>query len=227
MSNILDSFHPYANLAKDLMRWLPDVTDGSHDISHVARVWRFAQHIQLQEGGDALVLFASAMLHDCVHTEKSDPERRWASRRSAMLAAKALREQDWPLDRIDEVRHAIEAHSVSAGVAPRSIEARILADADRLDSTGAIGVARCFYVAGRIGSALYDPADPSAIRRQTDDLSFALDHFQERLLCDFDAFHTQSAKALAKSHLSTIAQFRNQFLAELQGATIPQIVSLA
>ena len=50
---------------------------------------------------------------------------------------------------------AIEAHSFSSGVEPDTLGAQILQDADRRDANGALGIARCFYVAGRMGSGLY------------------------------------------------------------------------
>ncbi|MGI4952168.1 MAG: hypothetical protein ACRYGM_10210 [Janthinobacterium lividum] len=95
------------------------------------------------------------------------------------------------------MRHAVEAHSFSAGIPPRSLEAEILQDADRLDAIGALGIARCFYTAGRMGSALYDAADPHAERRGTDDARFALDHFQAKLLHLAGSFRTNAGRRLA------------------------------
>ncbi|MGJ8530413.1 hypothetical protein [Maritalea sp.] len=47
-------------------------------------------------------------------------------------------------------------------------------------------IARCFYVSGRLGRALYDPEDPDAANRKLNDLDFAIDHFKTKLLklCD-------------------------------------------
>ena len=65
-------------------------------------------------------------------------------------------------------------------VTPITTEAKTLQDADRLDALGMLGVARCFYVAGRMGRALYDPADPHATQRPLDDTRYTLDHFRTR-----------------------------------------------
>ncbi|MEL2325119.1 hydrolase, partial [Klebsiella pneumoniae] len=67
----------------------------------------------------------------------------------------------------------IEAHSFSAGIAPQSLEAKIVQDADRLEALGAIGLARVFAVSGALGAALFDADDPFAGTRALDDKAFA------------------------------------------------------
>lgn len=69
--------------------------------------------------------------------------------------------------------HAIEAHSFSAGIAPQSLEAKIVQDADRLEALGAIGLARVFAVSGALGVPLFDAHDPFADARVLDDRAFA------------------------------------------------------
>lgn len=64
-------FAPYDALAAKLLpHALDSHEDGSHDLSHLARVWKNAAIIQQTEGGDAKVLCATALLHDCVSVEK-------------------------------------------------------------------------------------------------------------------------------------------------------------
>jgi uncharacterized protein len=70
--------------------------DGSHDTCHLQRVWKNAAAIQAEDGGDAQVLFAATILHDCVLIEKNSPLRAQASRLSAEKAARVLGELSWP-----------------------------------------------------------------------------------------------------------------------------------
>ena len=51
-------------------------------------------------------------------------------------------------------------------------------------------MARCFYIGGRMRSALYDAADPRAEHRQYDDKRFSLDHFETKLFKLQDGFQT-------------------------------------
>ena len=106
---------------------------------------------------DRAVLTAAIILHDCVAVEKNSPDRSRASRLAAVRAREILAVAGWAPARIDQAAHAIEAHSFSAGIAPATLEARIVQDADRLDAIGAIGIARCFYVAGRMGRGFTIP----------------------------------------------------------------------
>lgn len=214
MTGDLAQFDPYAQLAAALRHWLPDARDGSHDLTHLARVWGFARQIQLVEGGSPTILFAASFLHDCVHVEKNDPSRHLAASRSAARASEILRHLGWPAERVAAVAHAIEAHSFTAGTAPRTMEARILRDADRLDSSGLVGIARCFYVAGRIGSSLYHASDPLGEDRRMNDMHYALDHFHTRLLLGTEGFYTATARDIASRLRPRVLAFRNGFLAE-------------
>ncbi|MGD0107819.1 MAG: HD domain-containing protein [Rhodopila sp.] len=193
--------------------------DGSHDRSHLLRVWRNATAIADQEPAcDRAVLTAAVILHDCVAVEKNSPQRSQASRLASARARMILADLDWDNARIDAAAHAIEAHSFSAGIQPETVEARILQDADRLDAIGAVGIARCFYVAGRMGSNLYDPADPQAANRELDDRSFALDHFGAKLFKVAGNFQTKAGQALADGRTRTMRGFVRALLAEIAGA---------
>ena len=121
----------------------------------------------------------------------------------------------WERSRIEAVAHAIEAHSFSAGIAPVTVEARILQDADRLEAIGAIGVARCFYTAGRMGSALYDRDDPRGERRGYDDRAFAIDHFRTKLLTLEGGFQTATGARLARERTQFLADFLAAFEGEI------------
>jgi uncharacterized protein len=90
-------------------------------------------------------------------------------------------------------------------------------DADRLDAIGAIGIARCFYVAGRMGSSLYHPADPQAASRDLDDRSFALDHFPTKLFKVAEDFQTKAGQALAEARSRTMRGFVRMLLDEIGG----------
>ncbi len=189
--------------------------DGSHDKSHLQRVWKNAAAIQAEDGGDAQVLFAATILHDCVPTEKNSPLRAQASRLSADKAARVLSALDWPQAQIDAVAHAVAAHSFSAGIEPLTLEAKTLQDADRLDAIGMLGVARCFYVAGRMGSALYDPLDPHASERPLDDRRYALDHFRAKLLKLASGFRTDTGARLARVRHERLQRFLDEFADEI------------
>lgn len=191
-------------------------TDGSHDISHVRRVWRNCRIIAADAvGADGLTLVAAAHLHDLVNVPKNAPDRCLASKRSAEAAAAYLAATDFPRARIDAVAHAIEAHSFSAGVPPETLEARILQDADRIDSLGALGVARTFYVAGMMGSRLFDEADPWGAARTLDDKRFALDHFEIKLFRLVDTMQTDAGRRLAEARTQVMGAFVDGLRAEI------------
>lgn len=209
-------FAPFQPLADTLLAHLPDDhNDGSHDVSHIHRVWKNACVIHAQEGGDLQVLLAATILHDCVPVEKSSPLRAQASRLSAEKASTLLKALGWSDEPVLRVAHAIATHSFSANLPPTTLEAKILQDADRLDAIGMVGVARCFYTAGRMGSGLYDYTDPAASNREYDDRRFAIDHLQTKLLKLASGFQTDTGARLATERHQRLQRFLDEFMDEV------------
>ncbi|MBB2791493.1 UNVERIFIED_ORG: uncharacterized protein GGD58_000326 [Rhizobium pisi] len=210
-----EAFSPHETLAASLIEHAAEGDDGSHDLAHILRVFRNAMRIHAGEGGDGRILAAAVLLHDCVAVEKNSPLRAKASALAADKASAVLAELGWTAADISAVGHAITAHSFSAGVTPQTIEAKILQDADRLDAIGMVGVARCFYIGGRMGSGLYDPFDPAATNRPLDDKRYAIDHFQTKLFKLADGFQTETGRRLAAMRDQSLRDFLSAFMDEI------------
>jgi len=131
------------------------------------------------------------------------------------MAAEFLVTTDFPKSKIKSVVHAIEAHSYSAGIEPKTIEAKIVQDADRLDALGAIGIARCLLVGGKLGRPLYDPDDPFCESRSPDDSVYTIDHFYEKLFKLPDLLHTDGAKKIAAHRIDFMKSYLNQLKEEI------------
>jgi uncharacterized protein len=190
--------------------------DGAHDLSHVKRVVKNCVYLTEIEEADSWVTLPAAWLHDCVAVAKDSPLRARGSRLAADAAVRYLSGLAYPRERLPDVHHAIEAHSFSAGLATRSLEARVVQDADRLDSLGAIGIARCLLVGGHLNRPLFDADDPFCDRREPDDARYTLDHFYAKLLRLPETMQTdagrQEAKRRATLMIDYLANLRNEIL---------------
>lgn len=125
-----------------------------------------ARRLAKAEGADWLVVMAAAWLHDSVIVAKSSPERGQASQLAAAQALTWLEKNAWPFGRLKEIAHAIEAHSFSAGIVPKTMEARVVQDADRLDAPGAVGLARTLMLGAEMKRDFYHPQDPFCESRE-------------------------------------------------------------
>ncbi|NRP13194.1 hypothetical protein XMM379_000652 [Aliiroseovarius sp. xm-m-379] len=191
-------------------------TDSGHDLAHADRVWANAQQIA---AGEQLAqrdqLMAACYLHDLVTLPKNDPERHRASTLSAEAAAPLLMGLDFSPQEVAEICHAIAAHSFSAGIPCETALARVVQDADRIESLGAIGLARCFAVSGALGRSLFHPSDPFATDRTLNDTAFALDHFPQKLLKLPDQMQTETGRKLARQRADILRRFLQDLAQEL------------
>jgi uncharacterized protein len=190
-----------------------DFTDLAHGWEHVYRVYHLALRIAEQEHADSFIVGMAALLHDLGRTTR-DPSRSHAER-SALLATELLARFDLPYDTEQAILHAILAHTYRRGITPQTLEARVLYDADRLDSLGASGLMRwAMPMKNRRWSEWksYHPDDPFAARRAPDEQHYLLDRFFTKLLTLPEVMTTATGRAMAERRLA----FLRLFLQELQ-----------
>lgn len=131
------------------------------------------------------------------------------------IAEKLLGECRYPEEKASQILYAIRVHRFSQHRTPGTLEAKILQDADRIDISGAIGVAMAFAYGGAKNMELYDTADPLAKNRELDDDRYVLDHFQKKLLKLGETIHTETGRQLVKRRQKYLASFVTQFIREI------------
>jgi uncharacterized protein len=124
---------------------------------------------------------------------------------------------------IENIVSAIRTHRYRKGLKPETLEAKIIFDADKLDSIGAVGMARSFYFAGKIGAELYTGREEE-LAKENDHNKYSytiedtgileyevkLKHLAERML-------TGTGKELAKRRHDFMVGYVKEFRDEING----------
>jgi len=173
-------------------RLLPEA--GTHGYEHTERVYRLARHIGRRVGADLGVLLPAALLHDIGRGEDDHAEA--GARRARMI----LQGLGLELRRIEAIVEAIATHSFSGGREPRTLEAKVLSDADKLDALGAIGV----YRAAMYGAEHRRP------------LEGFVDHFHGKLLRLREMMYTEEGRRLAEGRHRFMLQYLERLRRELE-----------
>ncbi|MFQ5711262.1 MAG: HD domain-containing protein [Candidatus Geothermarchaeales archaeon] len=165
-------------------------------LDHTLRVQRWCEHIGRREGADLQVLNIAALLHDIGVPLVG---RRRHFEEGAKVAGEHLRELGLPKDKVDQIVHAIQAHSRFGGPEPETREAKILYDADILDYIGSIGIVRA------VGRGLMDET-------YTGKVSEAPKLIEKLIKSSEGRFYTEEARRLGERRL----QFTKEFLKKLK-----------
>jgi len=204
---VLDSLK---NKVKKIM-----ANDSAHDFEHTIRVYKNAQKICKKEKANEKLVLSAVLLHDIVSYPKSDKRSKTSAIKSAKKSKKILEKLDFTNKEITIISDAIKDHSFSQNKIPKTIEGKILQDADRLDALGAIGIARVFATGGSLKRPFYNIDDPFCKRRIPDDHTWTVDHFFAKLLKLESLMNTKSGKAEAKKRTRILKEFLNQLKQEL------------
>ena len=137
-----------------------DGMGGCHGPDHTERVHKTALYIGRLMGARLDVLSAAALLHDIGRKyETMEQGKICHAEKGAELARDILKKLDFSQQLIDKIAHCIEAHRYRGNTRPQTLEAKILYDADKLDSIGAVGIGRAFLFAGQTGARLHNESD--------------------------------------------------------------------
>ncbi len=134
-----------------------ELSCSAHDMEHVLRVYSLSLKLAENEDIDLDVLKAAALLHDIARVKEDQDNSGKIDHAilGAEMAEKILRELNYDQNKIEAIKHCIRAHRFRGSEKPKTLEAKILFDADKLDAIGAIGIARCFMLAGKYGERIY------------------------------------------------------------------------
>lgn len=184
-----------------------------HDYWHSIRVLNHAERIAKAEECDEYIVMIASLLHD------ADDVKIFATK-DYENARRMMSDCDLAEDTMDKVIEIIKEISFrgTETVTPKSIEGKIVQDADRLDAMGAIGIARAFAYGGNHNRAIHIPdcqpnmrMDETAYRNHE---GTTINHFYEKLLLIKDMMNTDCAKAIAQKRDRYMRAFLEEFFDE-------------
>jgi len=191
-----------------------------HDYWHMYRVWKLSKFIaSKEEGADMFTVELAALLHDIEDWKFNDDLE--AGPQAARQWLESLGVKEKVIVHIEEIIRNISFKGADVEIKLKTLEGKIVSDADKLDGMGAIGVGRVFTYSGAKGRLMHDPkllpkkyASPEEFKNNT---SSAINHFYEKLLLLKDRMFTKTGKELAKHRHEYLEQFLKEFYAEWEG----------
>lgn len=190
--------------------------DSAHDREHVYRVLYTALDIaRTEQGVDMDVLISACLLHDIGRQEQFQNPALDHAVVGAEKAHRFMTAHGFPADMVGRVAECIRAHRFRTGEAPRLIEARILFDADKVDVSGAIGIARTLIYQGHEGEPLYSLLPDGRVSDGSGDAvpSF-MQEYRFKLEKLYERFCTARGAQIARARQSAAAAFYEALLSE-------------
>lgn len=206
-------------LIKDKAKKMTIDANGSHDWDHTRRVHKLCMKIGKVEGADLNVLSIAAYLHDLGRSFQDNSKGEIChAEKGAEIAAEILEELDLPEKQKENIIHSVKAHRFRGNNKPETLEAKVLFDADKIDSIGAIGIGRAFLFAGEVGATLHNPhIEPENSKSYTEndtcyrEYSVKLKKVKDRIL-------TPEGLRIAKKRHEFMECFFKRFLEEYEGS---------
>lgn len=194
----------------------------SHDFSHVERVYTLAERIAAAEGADLFIVRMAALLHDIGRAEEKrlNIKEDIHEELSVRLAGPYIDGLQIQGDIKASILHAISTHRHRRGEKPETLEAKCLYDADKLDSIGAVGIARSYLWLGEHGRSVYYPEDQwSHIdpKNNTPEVDSTQREWHIKLKFLKDRMYTSTGKAIAKERHERMARIIDEIDKEVMG----------
>lgn len=202
----------------------------AHNMDHVMRVYNLALYFAENENIDLEVLKASVLLHDIARVkEDNDPTGKTDHAiLGSKMAVPILKELKFLDNKIKHIQDCIISHRYRTGNKPKTKEAQILFDADKLDTLGAIGIARSFVWVGRNSAKIY--ADTNIEKYIEENLGGKINgriqdktkhspqiEFETKLKFLINKLHTSKAKKVCRERIKFYKSFLDRLKKEING----------
>ena len=176
--------------------------DDIHGFPHVERVYKTCINLGEKLNANLLVLNIASLLHDIGRIQEGkESETRNHAEISAEIAKDFITSSNFNLSNsdVDNILHSIRAHSYSNNINPKTLEAKILSDADKLDALSAIGLYRTIGFTTRKGG----------------DLGKVIEHLENKIMKLKELMHLDLTKKFAESRQEIILEFYNKIIEEM------------
>ena len=195
--------------------------DGSgHDWWHIFRVWTLAKKIAVEEKAQMEIVELGSLLHDIADWKFHGGD----DSIGPAMAQEFLSNNDVDPQLTESVVDIVSTISYKgAGVATpmKTLEGKIVQDADRLDAIGALGIARTFAYGGYKNRLIYHPDEKPVLHQSYTDYKknegHTINHFYEKLLLLRDRMNTKTGKRIADGRHQFMQSFLEQFYREWDG----------
>lgn len=202
-------------IESEIKRFFPK---GSHNFEHTKRVYNLCLYIGKKEKADLDVLKLASLLHDIGRKyEDRSKGKVCHAIKGANIARKILIRYKIDKETIEKVIECIEAHRTRGKKRPKTKEGRVLFDADKLDSIGAVGIGRAFLFAGSVGAKLHNKDVDIEKTKEYSEEDTAYREFVVKLRKIKDMIYTKEGKKLAKGRHEFMVAFFDRLNKEVEG----------
>jgi len=197
-----------------------DGMGGCHGPDHTERVHKTVLHIGRMMDASLDILSAAALLHDIGRQFETEKQGGIChAEKGAELAKEILQKLEFSEAFIVEVTHCIETHRYRGDKVPETLEAKILFDADKLDSIGAVGIGRAFLFAGQTGARLHNDSEVDILAcKPYSKEDTAYREFKFKMSKVKDKMLTQEGKRLAEERHDFMELFFQRLEREIKGS---------
>ena len=200
-------------------------TPACHDWDHTLRVTNNACALMERTTAafNPLVVKVAALMHDIGRPrELADCGKTNHAVYGAALAAEWLRAIGVTDETfITAVTDCIRSHRFrkrDGGAEPATLEQKLVYDADKLDSIGAIGIGRSFHFAGRTGARVHNRDDEALSGQSYDREDTAYREYLVKLRHVMDAMLTPAGREIAQHRHQFMVDFFDELNRECFGA---------
>ncbi|MGD9570028.1 MAG: HD domain-containing protein [Sedimentibacter sp.] len=198
-----------------------------HDYLHVYRVLNQAMEIALEYSeANKEIILASSLLHDIGRAAQFRDSTLCHAIIGGDMAYKFLINIGWQEPDALHVKECITTHRFRTDNQPKTIEAKILFDADKLDITGSLGIARTLIFKGQVNEPLYTVDKNMVIHKgiKEDPESF-IKEYNYKLIKVYNKFYTEQAGKIAQKRRSILMEFYESFMNEIKMENIKSFLN--